>query len=460
MKTVSKTLFAVTLCVAAPVFAQAPPANAKTYYLDADGDGFGADATTIEAEACPKGYSANNKDCDDGDSRVSPKAKELLDNDVDDDCDGEDLVSPAAGVLTAFGCSPSNPAAIIRLLKEMKRCDDSDECDVIKTSGKFRTTEGHYFLDKDCDGLREVVDQAEKDRFDELEKRGAGCKTAPRAPSKPGASPCTGDGCPKKASPAKPAAPKSDAKVDALEKDVTEAKAWAQTVTSALVDTGSRLDAVVADNSRQDGEVEALRERVDGHDTTIEAIGNKADAAGQKADRAFSAASEVSSRPLVTAKVGAGYLLLVQQAVEADDTLLRGPSAQGFKLDGSVSVGPLELHAFLAPISEDGPEGAQNGLIGGGGARWLFPAGRVKCGPGAGYMSTFSGDVDGANAESRYFVAEGVCQIDLGSVDLNLAALVGFGQTGTNGEAMGGRFRALGETGMAGLSASLRFGSE
>ena len=62
--------------------------DAATWYLDADGDGYGDASATHDACAAPSGYVADATDCDDGDSSVSPGASEVC-NGVDDDCDGD-----------------------------------------------------------------------------------------------------------------------------------------------------------------------------------------------------------------------------------------------------------------------------------------------------------------------------------------------------------------------------------
>ncbi len=58
----------------------------NTYYADADGDGFGDPAVTIQACSLPMGYVTDNTDCDDGNMNVNPGATEVC-NGVDDDCD-------------------------------------------------------------------------------------------------------------------------------------------------------------------------------------------------------------------------------------------------------------------------------------------------------------------------------------------------------------------------------------
>jgi subtilisin-like proprotein convertase family protein len=69
------------------------PSNAAltapvTYYLDADGDGFGgATATTECSTTPPAGYVATSTDCNDASASIRPGAIELCDG-VDQDCDG------------------------------------------------------------------------------------------------------------------------------------------------------------------------------------------------------------------------------------------------------------------------------------------------------------------------------------------------------------------------------------
>jgi len=62
----------------------------NTYYIDADGDGFG-DASDAGAPGCqpPEGRVPNNDDCDDGNAAINPGAQETCDPiNADEDCDG------------------------------------------------------------------------------------------------------------------------------------------------------------------------------------------------------------------------------------------------------------------------------------------------------------------------------------------------------------------------------------
>jgi hypothetical protein len=65
--------------------------NLVTYYTDADNDGFGTGATGISLCEVPgPGFSTNNQDCDDGNNQINPNGTEILDNGIDENCDGVD----------------------------------------------------------------------------------------------------------------------------------------------------------------------------------------------------------------------------------------------------------------------------------------------------------------------------------------------------------------------------------
>ncbi len=59
-----------------------------TWYVDADGDGFGDIANTTQACDVPSGYGTDTADCDDGDDDINPDATEICDE-LDNDCDGD-----------------------------------------------------------------------------------------------------------------------------------------------------------------------------------------------------------------------------------------------------------------------------------------------------------------------------------------------------------------------------------
>ena len=61
---------------------------AMNFYVDADMDGFGDPENFILSCDLPPGTTDNNEDCDDTDPNINPDATEVLDNDIDEDCDG------------------------------------------------------------------------------------------------------------------------------------------------------------------------------------------------------------------------------------------------------------------------------------------------------------------------------------------------------------------------------------
>ena len=62
--------------------------DARTYYPDADADGYGTDEGTVTQCDTPDGdYATSGGDCDDDDATVSPGAEEIWYDGLDEDCD-------------------------------------------------------------------------------------------------------------------------------------------------------------------------------------------------------------------------------------------------------------------------------------------------------------------------------------------------------------------------------------
>ena len=60
----------------------------STFYADADADGYGNAAVSVQACSAPSGYVANATDCDDTNGAVNPGAAEVACNNIDDNCNG------------------------------------------------------------------------------------------------------------------------------------------------------------------------------------------------------------------------------------------------------------------------------------------------------------------------------------------------------------------------------------
>ena len=129
--------------------------DALTWYVDADGDGYGIETTALACSA-PSGYADTPGDCDDALSTVFPGAEEVC-NAIDDDCDNmtdEDAIDAATWYLDldhdGFGdestgavtCSPGENAT-----ENNTDCDDANpraHPDAIEICGNA--------VDEDCDG--------------------------------------------------------------------------------------------------------------------------------------------------------------------------------------------------------------------------------------------------------------------------------------------------------------------
>ena len=166
----------------------------STFYADADGDGYGVAAYTVEACEAPEGYTTQTEDCDDGEAAIYPGAPEddCLDP-TDYNCDGSSGLTDADGDGFAAceecddGSRSVNPAAT-------EICDDIDnDCDGEADVGAidaetwyqdqdadsygdadFATEscdapEGYAALSGDCDDLEAAMNPGASEVCDELD---------------------------------------------------------------------------------------------------------------------------------------------------------------------------------------------------------------------------------------------------------------------------------------------------
>jgi len=80
------------------------------YYEDADNDGYGSEVTTETCDSLGAGYTLVPGDCDDQNDAVYPGATEIIDNGIDENCDGMDNYAGLAEGLTWGVTIAPNPS--------------------------------------------------------------------------------------------------------------------------------------------------------------------------------------------------------------------------------------------------------------------------------------------------------------------------------------------------------------
>ncbi len=487
MKTFQTLFVLAALCVVTSAFA-APPRPPADCGIDNDKDGWCVpDQSRLDAAGKP-GFHIGALDCNDADPAVNPAAREKLGDGIDNDCDGNvDMIVPAYA--KNFGCSATSVACLKKLDAEVTVCAAATgQCAVNYTAGKFVTSFGNYFVDTDCNGVREVLDQAAKDAYDAKVRQGHRCV---KASEKASAKKAPAKKAPAKKAPAKKAPEKKgadaasdpdqkgevtelDKKIAGLAEDVTKTAARVDgaekrlgQVETVLADSGKRIDgldkALAAEaKAREEGDA-ALGKRIDDHDSELQAARRQiadVDDTAQTARRTALAArtdADTALRSGVSAGVGVGYFVKGQQGVALHGKTLRGGSAHATMLSGFVGADlPTVLLRGVAGVGLIGKEGSPDGggLISRGGVEALLKLGTPvhAVGVGVGYLGHLSGGkVSGASAESRGGYAELIYELSpLGGdgnvfrVPIRASIGGGYEALGTRGSSAGGEFKADG----------------
>lgn len=497
MRTFSSLAIAVMVCLfSLNVFAAGGPKKAtarnQATCTDDDGDGYcAADGTDEET----KGW-----DCDDDNSSVHPGAKEIWDNGIDENCDGDDSETPPLSLLRAFHVSAGDHVGIIRLMKELAACDAASECHVDKSGGRLpsRMDEGHYFIDTNCDGVREVVDQAAKDKVDEDARKGIQCRKVPTSPvhhkvaTKPKAVavPLPGSATPTAApAPTAPApAPQGKGRGVKASQQVPAvdpvAVAKAQSTGDAALDKAGKAQATADEAKKLAQEqaelVKAAGAGLDGlkKDLTTETNERKADVAGLKIrlgnveDKQVETGKVVSllQRSGAFVQFGVGGGVIGQRPFGSSDAGVtsRGMAAYNVRFSGNVGVrtpkGSLGLFGVVAPTWDSGNNGLESGLAWQLGAEKLYRFGSLLVGGHVLYQEhKAGGSILEPNAISRG-AGVGLTLASIGDDQVHggvqLRATVGYEKFGGNGPAGfqptvdGGAFAGLSLDLLAGLGSN------
>jgi hypothetical protein len=152
----------------------------QSWFVDADGDGFGDPAATITACALPPGASSNDQDCDDSNPAAWPGFIELCDG-ADNDCDGvidDNPVDATFWYLDADGDGAGNPLTGVQAcvgpagtVGNNQDCDDSDGANYPANA------EICDFADNNCDGQIDEGSAAPTSWYDDIDQDGAGDPT-------------------------------------------------------------------------------------------------------------------------------------------------------------------------------------------------------------------------------------------------------------------------------------------
>jgi len=134
----------------------------SSWYVDADGDGFGDAASSTSACVQPSGYVAGSSDCDDGDANVFPGADEYC-NGSDDDCDGSVDEADAVDMPLWFIDYDGDGYGSMALMREQCSqpagyADNADDCDDASASISPSANEYCNSVDDDCDGTTDEPD--------------------------------------------------------------------------------------------------------------------------------------------------------------------------------------------------------------------------------------------------------------------------------------------------------------
>ena len=123
----------------------------ETWYLDADGDGYGRPGEGVEACEAPPGYSGDDTDCDDEHAEAAPGVTEIcdgLDNDCDEQIDEDQLVDAwPDDDGDGYGAEDGHLQACDVPAGHVERAEDCDDGDPLVFPGATEHCDG---VQNDC----------------------------------------------------------------------------------------------------------------------------------------------------------------------------------------------------------------------------------------------------------------------------------------------------------------------
>jgi len=149
---------------------ETPAIDATTWYVDADGDGYGTEDDVITDECLqPSGYSPDLGDCDDADANTYPGALEYCDG-HDDNCDGFVDEATAVDVVPWYEDNDNDGygnAAIVthECYEPSGYTSVSGDCDEYDSTINPAAIEYCDGTDNDCDGVGDEDDALDADTW-------------------------------------------------------------------------------------------------------------------------------------------------------------------------------------------------------------------------------------------------------------------------------------------------------
>lgn len=137
----------------------------QTWYIDSDNDGFGSSDAGITKSACskPEGYADNNSDCDDNNTTINPNATEVVNDGIDNNCDGTELIIDPP---TTFEVSISEVTASSALISWSESTTNQSEFTL-----SYSVFLNDELIQGDIEGLSYTINELDYDTNYQLEVR-------------------------------------------------------------------------------------------------------------------------------------------------------------------------------------------------------------------------------------------------------------------------------------------------
>jgi hypothetical protein len=117
-----------------------------TFFVDADGDGFGDDAATVEGCEAPTGTVDVAGDCNDTDAAINPDAAEVCGDNTDNDCDGALATPPPVQFLEGIPQQRDAPQGVCTTHQDVTFtvCRESPDQQVVVSSDAAGTGAAYF----------------------------------------------------------------------------------------------------------------------------------------------------------------------------------------------------------------------------------------------------------------------------------------------------------------------------